>query len=589
MDDALDRFAPLTHAEIADGAQDGSHPLCAREARPTCPPADAEPGAMAAARFFGRKPDHIWRYAMPDGETAFYCARWNEADGKKFFRPVSWLEGEGWRLVAWPDNRPGYRLDEITAHPNAPIAICEGEKSADAAKAVFPQSIVTTSSGGSKAAAKTDWTPLAGRRVLIWPDNDEAGRKYAEQVARIVAPLDCAVSIIDAKALAALVPNGGARDPVEKWDAADAAAEWRDLAALRKAAWKLRKPFDRGPAFVSYGPYEMGPDGLHVEVEKGRGENKMKASEWVVAPFEILGACRNPQGRAWGKYLRWRDGDGRAHVQHVTDAALQGDPSPLCASLASDGLRINRSQQRAFVSYLSGASVKGRVTIVTRTGWHDLDGRAVFVLPETTIGPRGSETVILDGAAHGPYEARGSLKDWQAGVSTLASGHVLAVLAISAALAGPLLHLAGQEGGGLHFHGQSSRGKTTLLQVAASVWGRGNSPGYVRAWRATANGLEGAAASATDTVLPLDEFGQVDGREAGAVLYSLSNGGGKVRAARARAEELARHDSFDGRNYRCGQNLGGSRKQVARRTVGAHVGYSGRSRLRCFRSRRAGQ
>lgn len=64
------------------------------------------------------------------------------------------------------------------------------------------------------------------------------------------------------------------------------------------------------------------------------------------------------------------------------------------------------------------------------------------------------------------------------------------------------------------------------------MWGRGLSPGYVRAWRATANGLEGAAASATDTVLTLDEFGQVDGREAGSVLYSLSNGSGKVRAAR---------------------------------------------------------
>src|ERR1700722_13077349 len=178
----------------------------------------------------------------------------------------------------------------------------------------------------------------------------------------------------------------------------------------------------------------MGPDGLHVEVEKGGGEAKTKASEWVAAPFEILGACRDPHGRSWGKYLRWRDGDGRAHVQHVTDAALQGDPSALCASLASDGLRINRAQQRAFANYLSGARVMGR----------------------------GSEPVILDGAAQGPYEARGSLKDWQAGVGTLASGHVLPILAISAGLAGPLLHLAGQEGGGLHFHGQSSRGKTNL-------------------------------------------------------------------------------------------------------------------------------
>ena len=208
-------------------------------------------------------------------------------------------------------------------------------------------------------------------------------------------------------------------------------------------------------------------------------------------------------------------------------------PRRLCAALASDGLRINRTRQRDFASYLSGASVKRRVTTVLRTGWHDIGGQSVFVLPEITIGPRGSETVILDGAAHGPYEARGSLKDWQDGVGALASGHALPVLAISAALAGPLLHLAGQEGGGLHFFvNRSSCGKTTLLQSAASVYGRGDSPGYIRTWRATANGLEGAAASATDTTLILDEFGLIEPREAAAALYSLSNGGGKVRASR---------------------------------------------------------
>jgi putative DNA primase/helicase len=140
--------------------------------------------------------------------------------------------------------------------------------------------------------------------------------------------------------------------------------------------------------------------------------------------------------------------------------------------------------------------------------------------------------VILDAAVHGPYEARGKLEDWQRGVAALASGHALPLLAISAALAGPLLHLAGFEGGGLNFFGPSSTGKTTLLQVAASVWGRGGSPGYLRAWRATANGLEGAAASATDTALILDELGQVEAREAAAALYSLANGTGKARAAR---------------------------------------------------------
>ena len=532
MDDASNPFALLSPEELAEAARQSEQSKAERCAPPTCPPADAEPGALAAARLQGRKPDGLWPYATAQDEIAFYAARWNEADGKKTFRPISWSERAGWQFEAWPDHRPLFNLPEIVSRAKAAVVICEGEKAAEAAAAIFPNSIATTSSGGAGAVAKTDWTPLAGRSILIWPDHDAAGEKYAREVAAILAALDCSVAIIDAKALAAVDPAGGAREPRDKWDAADAMAEWPDLAALRKTAAGLRKTFDPGPAFVSYGAYEMEPDGLRVEVEKGRGESKTKASEWVAAPFEILGACRDPHGRGWGKYLRWRDGDGRGHVQHVTDAALQGDPAPLCASLVDGGLRINRAQQRAFVSYLSGVRVAGRVTIILRTGWHEVGGQSVFALPGATIGPSGSETVILDGAPHGPYEVRGTLKDWQAGVGTLASGHLLPVLAISAALAGPLLHLAGQEGGGVHFHGQSSRGKTTLLQAAASVWGRGGSPGYVRAWRATANGLEGAAASATDTVLILDEFGQVDGREAGAVLYSLSNGGGKVRAAR---------------------------------------------------------
>lgn len=41
--------------------------------------------------------------------------------------------------------------------------------------------------GGSQAAAKAAWTPLAGRKILIWPDADEPGAKYAGEVARVVS------------------------------------------------------------------------------------------------------------------------------------------------------------------------------------------------------------------------------------------------------------------------------------------------------------------------------------------------------------------------------------------------------------------
>ncbi len=356
--------------------------------------------------------------------------------------------------------------------------------------------------------------------------------KYAREVAETLAGLGCEVSTIDAKALAAMAPDGSKREASEGWDAADAANEWPDLIALRKAAAGLAKPFEAGPAYVSWGAFTMGASGLTMEVTKGRGDPAETVDEWISAPFEVLGATRDLNGRDWGKWLHWRDGDGREHTCHVSEAALQGDPAALAATLAGDGLRINRAHQKALATYLCGVTTKGRVTVVARTGWHTMAGRDVFVLPSQVIGPHGSENVILNNAALGPYETRGTLEDWRAGVGTLAGDHALAVLAISAALAGPLLYLAGQEGGGLNLFGPSSKGKTTILQAGASVWGRGGSPGYVRAWRATANGLEGTAASATDTALILDELGLVDARDAAAAFYGLSNGTGKARAAR---------------------------------------------------------
>lgn len=205
------------------------------------PPADAEPVTSGAARLFGRAPDGLWRYATAADETAFYSARWDEPDGKKKIRSLTWNAEEGWRLAAWPPPRPLYNLPDLFRHPTAAAVICEGEKATDAAKAIFPDRVATTSSNGAGAASKTDWTPLAGRAVLIWPDLDPAGETYARDVAMRLVSLGCAVSIVDACALATIDPAGDRREPRRKWDAADAAAEWRDLEALSEAAVKLAK------------------------------------------------------------------------------------------------------------------------------------------------------------------------------------------------------------------------------------------------------------------------------------------------------------------------------------------------------------
>ncbi len=88
-------------------------------------------------------------------------------------------------------------------------------------------------------------------------------------------------------------------------------------------------------------------------------------------------------------------------------------------------------------------------------------------------------------------------------------------------------------GGGWHWRGASSVGKTTMLRAAGSVWGGGGLNGFVRSWRVTANALESVAAVHTDTLLPLDELAEIDPPDAGRVAYMLANGAGKARANRA--------------------------------------------------------
>ena len=518
-------FAPLKATQIGPVAEPASEGEIVLPVPPDAPPMpEVHPN-------LGR-PSGRWPYRDATGGLLSEVWRFDKSGGSKEFRPLTlWRDAQRlcWRWKSAPPPRSLYNLDKLAGRPDAPVIICEGEKSADAAAEIFPKSVAVTAPGGANAADKADWSVLPGRKILVWPDDDAPGLTYGGKVCAMLAALDCDISMIDACALARIAPGGGTREPSEKgWDAANAIAEWPDLLALRLAAGSCTKPF-RMPDYISFGDFEMSDVGLHREgTDKRGGTVKVRIS----APFEIFGRGRDPDGRAWGRFLRWRDPDGRMHEKFVADEALHHEPAALCGLLAAEGLDIVRDQQRAFASYLSAAQPPGRVTVVARTGWHAIEGETVFILPGEYIGPKHVGRVWLDGAAHGPYEMKGTLAEWREGVATLVTGHAIPMLAISTALAGPLLHLAGLEGGGVHLFGQSSRGKTTCLQAAGSVWGRGGTPGFVRAWRATSNGLEGAAAQSSDTVMILDELGMVDAREAAQAFYGLANGAGKQRAGR---------------------------------------------------------
>ena len=113
----------------------------------------------------------LWTYHDADGNPLGLVVRWDLAGGRKDIRPVSRHAG-GWRVAAMPDPRPLYGLPELAGASR--VLVVEGEKCAEAARSLG--FAATTSAGGSQAAGKSDWSPLAGKEVWILPDNDAPGR-----------------------------------------------------------------------------------------------------------------------------------------------------------------------------------------------------------------------------------------------------------------------------------------------------------------------------------------------------------------------------------------------------------------------------
>ncbi|WLD14376.1 AAA family ATPase [Planctellipticum variicoloris] len=127
-----------------------------------------------------------WPYHDAGGREVGIVGRW-ETEGGKTIRQFSEQEDGEWTCSAMPEPRPLFRLPEVLKATGR-IWICEGEKAADKLRQIGLTA--TTSSGGARAARRSDWSVLAGREVIIWPDHDQPGQKYADDVLQILEKLD---------------------------------------------------------------------------------------------------------------------------------------------------------------------------------------------------------------------------------------------------------------------------------------------------------------------------------------------------------------------------------------------------------------
>ncbi len=211
-------------------------------------PDDAPPAPIAHSH--RGKPVATWTYRDQQGRVLGHVYRFVTSDGGKEILPLTFAQKgnakPAWSFRQWAEPRPLYGLDRLSDDPDRVVLIVEGEKCADYAHAQLATLYdVVTWPGGGNAVHKIDWSPLAGRQIIFWPDCDsqkdkrtlellpeqkQPGIKAAERISVKLNALECRVQIVDVPKPGVL-PNG--------WDVVDAGEGGDDLIVWLS---KLRDP-----------------------------------------------------------------------------------------------------------------------------------------------------------------------------------------------------------------------------------------------------------------------------------------------------------------------------------------------------------
>jgi len=538
----LSQFLGLNESPTAPNTQQPTNPKKPPnklEWEAVLPVPDAALNSRSKQHYKLGTPSASWQYKDAKGKLLMVIMRFDsvkDGNSEKTYQPLIYARDvktgrESWQWKQIVKDRPLYGLDELANKPAALILLTEGEKAADAAKALFPSYVCMAWPMGSNGVKKVDFSPLAGRTVLLWPDNDEPGKKAMNEVAKSLEKISVEkVRTIDLS-IFKLKPSRTGKNPKltpgARWakgaDAFDAVANaW--TAEHIKLVDKERGGLYLKPSKPS--KFTVKDDGVYCIVEETKNGTTSSYQAKVCDRLDIMDRTRNKHGSGWGVLVQFKNLDGKTTEWNIPSKLFATDGgAEVARGLLNLGLNTlpGNAPRRNLIEYLQTVNTDERITVVKKLGWSN----GAFLLPDEVVGNSLEKLYFDPTGSSSKIEQKGSLEDWQENISQYCIGNDRLIFSVCTAFAAPLLELTGSETAGFHFYGPSSQGKTTLLRLAASTCG---SPDYVKTWRSTDNALEATAASHSDCLLILDEISQCDARIIGESVYMLGNGKGKARA-----------------------------------------------------------
>lgn len=250
---------------------------------------------------------------------------------------------------------------------------------------------------------------------------------------------------------------------------------------------------------------------------------------WLCSALNVVGIGIDDNKTRY-LILRWRPFGSKGDTVQAIPFADIGEREGW-RTLKAGGVNVTtKSGLRATLADWLQSCANGEVwRIAHATGWQC----GAYIMPDGEIIGTPVQPVLFNGrsSAASGYTTSGTALSWRESVGRLALGNYSMMTGVAAALAAPLIGLAGADGFGIHLYEQSSAGKTTTANVASSLYGN---PDVLRlTWYGTALGLANEAAAHNDALMPLDEIGQgADPVEVYKSAYALFNGTGKLQGAK---------------------------------------------------------
>lgn len=233
------------------------------------------------------------------------------------------------------------------------------------------------------------------------------------------------------------------------------------------------------------------------------------------------------------RYVEFFSRNRKKSVRRLFAATDIADKRLMRNKLIREGLRLDLSPKDwGGIHKVLCGNTQNRVRLCHRPGFV---GRTYLTANGEILGKSEDYGPLpYPGSAAFPYDEqkRGNLEDWQKKVAPLALCSSRLILALASAFSGPCIYFTEVESGGFHFYASSSKGKSTLMLMAASVFGNSK---FVKKWNMTDAAFEEAAEARNHSVFLLDELKLLHKNPGDAAMmaqnriYTLGSGEGKQR------------------------------------------------------------